>query len=249
MDLRELTRNLNNQRGFAGQLFRVSFWIYNNFRPPSLLARSNQQYVMFDRYLKNSGVVLLIGSNLPSDKLHYGDNKVVQIDVKSHLEYIDLAIDAEVMSGELSDFDYVVSSSMLEHTPRPWKVISEVHKVLKPGGVFYLSVPWMYPLHDEPYDYWRFSLPCLQQLLADYNFEELEAGSERSGHASLSEFLRCYIPEAFSFDNQVAYHVIRYVLVWITFPLELIERFFRLRNGRQHYYTDSILYIVGRKPL
>lgn len=38
-------------------------------------------------------------------------------------------------------FDVVVASYVLEHVPEPLEVIKEVHRVLRPGGLFWLSVP------------------------------------------------------------------------------------------------------------
>ena len=77
--------------------------------------------------------------------------------------HVDVVADAEALTDTIppGSYDYVVSTSMLEHTPHPWKVLDEVYKVLRPGGILYVSVPWMYPLHAEPNDYWRFSVPCL----------------------------------------------------------------------------------------
>lgn len=52
------------------------------------------------------------------------------------------AIQASVLEIPYPDnyFDYVVSSGVIHHTPDPRKAFSELTRVLKPGGIFFLSV-------------------------------------------------------------------------------------------------------------
>lgn len=38
-------------------------------------------------------------------------------------------------------FDYVFCIEVLEHVPEPFRTLSEIHRVLRPGGVLILSVP------------------------------------------------------------------------------------------------------------
>jgi SAM-dependent methyltransferase len=88
-----------------------------------------------------------LGSNLPPERLgEFRGQPVVQVDIKE-LPFVDIVADAEALTDTISpgSYDYVVSTSMLEHTPHPWKVLDEMYKVLRPGGVLYVSVPWIYP--------------------------------------------------------------------------------------------------------
>ncbi len=66
-------------------------------------------------------------------------------------------------------FDAVLCTQMLEHVDRPETVVQEIRRVLKPGGVGLISVPFFYNLHLEPHDFFRFS---------PYGITEL---SERNG--------------------------------------------------------------------
>lgn len=173
---------------------------------------------------------------------------MTQID-RQPLSYVNIVVDAEKMSRELPHrYDYVVCCSMLEHTPHPWEVIEQIHTVLKPGGVVYISVPWLFPLHGEPHDYYRFSLAALQTLIKDNGFVEPECGSEASPHSALYRFLQHYFPEVLSFDNDYAYEFLKYTFTWLLYPLGLLERVACL-GSRKHYRVDSQLYIVARKPI
>ena len=56
-----------------------------------------------------------------------------------------------------------------------------MQRVLKPGGHAWLSIPFVYPIHNEPYDFQRYTEYGLRREAADAGFEW--AGLERSHHA------------------------------------------------------------------
>lgn len=70
--------------------------------------------------------------------------------------------------------DTVLSTELMEHLPDPRAFLSEVARVLRPGGAFILSVPFLEPLHEEPRDFYRFTPYSLRLLLAEHGFEVRE---------------------------------------------------------------------------
>jgi SAM-dependent methyltransferase len=54
-------------------------------------------------------------------------------------------------------FDTVFCCSVLEHAVEPWRAFSEMRRVLSAEGKAIVSVPFLFPLHDEPHDYYRFT--------------------------------------------------------------------------------------------
>jgi len=67
-------------------------------------------------------------------------------------------------------FGGVICEHVLEHVEEPAKAIKEISRVLKPKGLLMLVVPFSWPLHEKPYDLWRFSEEGLRALLM-HSFE------------------------------------------------------------------------------
>jgi SAM-dependent methyltransferase len=73
-------------------------------------------------------------------------------------------------------FDGVLCTEMLSQSPRPWQLLAELARVLRPGGRLYLTAPFDWHFFDEPYDYFRFTTHGVRALLVEAGFtvERLE---------------------------------------------------------------------------
>ncbi len=67
--------------------------------------------------------------------------------------------------------DTALLLDVLEHLPCPEACLAEIERVLKPGGRLVLQVPFLYPLHDEPYDFRRWTIHGLRRLAKQNNFD------------------------------------------------------------------------------
>ncbi len=89
---------------------------------------------------------------------------------------VDLVADVYQLPFKNDEFDTVLCVAILEHLEYPRKAISEMHRVLKSGGIILISVPFMFPIHDAPNDYWRFTKYGLKKLFVDgWHIEVLKA--------------------------------------------------------------------------
>lgn len=61
--------------------------------------------------------------------------------------------------------DVVLLLEVLEHLRYPSDALKEIHRVLRPGGKLIMSVPFMYPLHDPPFDFQRYTTHGLEREL------------------------------------------------------------------------------------
>lgn len=70
---------------------------------------------------------------------------------------LDHVCDATDMPIADDTFDLVFCSQTLEHISEPVKALTEMRRVLKPGGEAWLSAPLFYAEHEVPYDYYRYT--------------------------------------------------------------------------------------------
>jgi len=68
---------------------------------------------------------------------------------------IDFPYDVHDLKFPGASFDIVVCDAVLEHVSHPQKAVDELFRVLRPGGLVWVGLPWMQPFHEMPKDYWR----------------------------------------------------------------------------------------------
>lgn len=84
---------------------------------------------------------------------------------------VDLFSTAYEIPSADQEFDSALCTAVLEHLEEPEKAIGECHRVLKPDGVAIYSVPFIWHLHEEPRDFYRFSKYGLRYLFEKSGFE------------------------------------------------------------------------------
>lgn len=118
------------------------------------------------------GAVLDIGGSTKSGyhKLLYGAKEITTVNIDSTYG-CDLVFDIQKpFPLESSSFDTVVSMNVLEHIFDFHSVFSEVYRVLKPGGKFVSSTPFMFHVHGSPDDYFRYTESALRALAQKHGF-------------------------------------------------------------------------------
>ncbi len=82
---------------------------------------------------------------------------------------VDVVGDAHQLSRHFApeSFDYVISTSVFEHLMMPWRVATEINRVLKTGGMAFVSSHQSLGLHELPSDYWRFSDSAWRVLFSE----------------------------------------------------------------------------------
>jgi SAM-dependent methyltransferase len=77
---------------------------------------------------------------------------------------LDAQFDAHALPFAGASFAVVLCTEVLEHCRQPHQVIAEFHRVLQPGGKLILTTRFLFPIHDTPHDYFRFTKYGLQSL-------------------------------------------------------------------------------------
>lgn len=76
--------------------------------------------------------------------------------------YLDLVHDLNApLPFDNDRFDTIILSDVLEHLASPKNFWKELERVLAPDGKIILNVPFFYRLHEEPYDFYRYTKHAL----------------------------------------------------------------------------------------
>lgn len=69
-----------------------------------------------------------------------------------------------------ASMDSILITEVLEHCPYPALILKETARVLKPGGKVVFSVPFLWYLHESPWDFYRYTPYAIQMLFKDAGF-------------------------------------------------------------------------------
>ena len=120
----------------------------------------------------------------------------LDIETEIYRAEVDLRWDGQTIPLEDASVDSAMATEVLEHCPEPLVVLKEIRRVLKPGGAFFFTVPYIWPLHDAPWDFYRYTPFSLKKLLAEAGFEDLEIRALSGWDASLAQMMGLWLKRA-----------------------------------------------------
>lgn len=113
----------------------------------------------------NGWDIIDIGSKDARYKKHIQHTSYTSLDIEPNFK---TDITADIQEYETNTrYDTALCTQVLEHIPNPQKAITQIYKLLKPGGRMILTTPFIFPIHSNS-DYYRFSPQALQELLKDF---------------------------------------------------------------------------------
>jgi SAM-dependent methyltransferase len=166
---------------------------------------------------------------------------IVTFDVVSGPD-IDIIGDIHEMPIEDSSFDCIFCTGTLEHVREPRRAVEEMYRVLKPGGIIHIDVPFIQGYHADPSDYWRFTIDGLKLLCQA--FEEIDSGVHIGPSCGLVWVAREWADSCCT--NRVVSNLLLTVMALVTAPLKYLD-FLMIRSSRSHRVASAV-YFRGRKP-
>lgn len=117
--------------------------------------------------------------------------------------------DAQALPFLSASIDTVTLLDVLEHIPDASLALAEAFRVLKPNGRVIASMPFLYPIHDEPFDFQRWTTHGIKKMVENCGFyleNEIAVGSPSQTAALIAcigsvrntlELLKSYNPIGF----------------------------------------------------
>jgi SAM-dependent methyltransferase len=133
------------------------------------------EYALLSK-LTLDGNILDIGGSKKSgyQELIMGQHTFTTVNIDESYE-CDLVFDIQnKFPLENNSFDAAISTNVLEHIFDFHNVFSETYRILKPGGLFVNTTPFMHHVHGSPDDYFRYTKSAISSLAQKYDFEVRE---------------------------------------------------------------------------
>jgi len=190
-----LANSVANQNSFRAHWRTV-------FTNPAYIARrgleeSISAYVR-QLNLAGNGIWLDVGcGSKPYERL-FNVERYIGMDIEqsghpAESKRFDILYDGEKFPIETASIDGVICTQVLEHAKLPERLISEIERVLKPGGTLILTAPFFWPEHEQPYDFTRFSSFGLVNLLESKGFHILEYRKTTGSIEAIAQAFSAYI--------------------------------------------------------
>jgi SAM-dependent methyltransferase len=155
---------------------------------------------------------------------------------------VDIVGDIHNLPIKDGSFDCVFCTGTLEHVRDPWQAVRELHRIVRPGGVIHIDVPFIQGYHPDPTDYWRFTLDGLRVLCQD--FEELASGTYIGPTCGLVWVAREWANSWSS--NPIISNLLLVPVALAAAPFKYLD-YFMVRTRRSHHVA-SAFYYRGKKP-
>jgi hypothetical protein len=138
-----------------------------------------------------------------------------------------------------ASFDGVWIQAVLEHVLDPPIVVAEIYRVLRPGGLVFADTPFMQQVHENAYDFTRYTLSGHRWLFR--NFAMLDAGATSGGAGTAFRWSVQYLIRSITGSNKLG-KAVSLLFFWTRF-LD--------RAGKRRPNADAAsgVYFLGSKAI
>jgi SAM-dependent methyltransferase/uncharacterized protein YbaR (Trm112 family) len=193
-----------------------------------------------------SDALASIFSNLPDAEvlvIGAGDTSI-----SGHVTYTDVAFGANVHCiADAHDlpfldksFDVCVAVAVLEHVVDPYRCVSEMVRVLRPGGYVYAETPFMQPVHMGAHDFTRFTHLGHRRLFR--HFDELRSGIAIGPGSSAGQLVSFAVASVS--DRHAIRRWLKLLGLFVAYPFRWFDRW--SYSNRSAYDSASGFYFFGK---
>jgi SAM-dependent methyltransferase len=105
----------------------------------------------------------------------------------------DLSWDGRAIPLDGGTVDCAMATEVFEHCPQPESLMREAFRALKPGGLLFFTVPFLWPLHDVPHDEYRFTPFSIHRHLSSAGFTAIMLRAMGGWDASLAQMIGLWV--------------------------------------------------------
>ena len=214
------------------------------FFHPFFYIRKEIFYFIKDNSIFLRGKILDFGGgSKPYQYLFKNIQCYFSIEVLSNKENLkpDIYYDGNKLPFASNSFDAIVCTEVLEHVENIDTVINELYRVLKPRGRMIITTPFMCIEHEMPYDFRRFSLNGLSNLMKKNNFRILKSQKLLNNFHLFFQTLNLYIYQVCLKKKSKYLIYFAYLIAGPVNCLSLLFNFFLPKAEEMYFGTGMIV--------
>ena len=170
----------------------------------------------------------------------------IDIEVSGHdhsSSDIDMYYDGKEIPFSDNFFDHVFCSELLEHVFNLDELLNEINRVLKDGGTFCFTCPFVWDEHEKPYDFARYTSFAIDHLLSKHGFELIKLSKSTFYFQTVMQMLSAYVYQHVLPKNKLVRVLLTPVLVAPINIIGLLFGYFLPKNN--NFYHNNI--VIARK--
>lgn len=156
---------------------------------------------------------------------------------------VDVFYDGRTLPFLDAHFDAVVTFEVLEHVFNLDEVLAEILRVLKPGGLLLVSIPFAWDEHEKPYDFARYTSFGIRHVLQKAGLEVVELRKCGTYFLAICQMFIAYLIQHVFPQGRLPRRVMQVLLVFPLTALSLVLD--RILPRRDEYFCNTV--VLSRK--
>ena len=190
---------------------KIKEWkVLNNFRPKWFSILFNPCFIIsrhlfkeVKKFSQNYGGnkrILDVGCGTKPYKNLFQRDDYIGIDINGGFhsdskKTIDKFYNGQNIPYNNNSFDIVISTQVFEHVEYPEKLLKEIFRVLKNGGILFLTMPFVWPEHEIPYDFRRLTRFEHKRILEQNNFKIISIKPTSGAFGTCGQLISSFFTE------------------------------------------------------
>lgn len=159
----------------------------------------------------------------------------------------DIYYDGKTVPFPDGHFDSIFSSEVFEHIFNLEEILTELHRVLKPGGHMLVTLPFVWEEHEIPYDFARYTSFGIEYLLKKNGFDVIATEKTTNYVETVFQMWNAYIWNTYAYSPR--WHLISLLRTLLLIaPISILGILLsKILRVNSNLYCNNI--VIAKKPI